>query len=99
MQPALDHMTLVLVSSKNWTLTKPSLLNLFDQFFSLSAKIEGINRAYMVLLPKSISFRQAESFRPISLQNCPMKAISKVLTNRLQNLVDNNQPVSFLEDQ
>jgi hypothetical protein len=81
--------------TKFWNLTKMDIFALFEQFFSLTADIKGINRAYMVLLPKSRNAHFAESFRPISLQNGPIKAISKVLTKRLQqtihSLVDNNQ--------
>jgi hypothetical protein len=38
----------------------------------------------MVLIPKKEDARTPDAFRPISLQNCPVKAIAKTLTNRLQ---------------
>jgi hypothetical protein len=84
---------------KNWSLTKPYLSFLFHQFYNLSANIESINRAYMILLPKTHEARCPWSFRPISLQNCPIKTIAKVLTNRLQknihNIIDPN-PTGFI---
>jgi hypothetical protein len=40
-----------------------------------------------VLLPKKDEARKPQDFRPIALQNCTVKGISKVLTNRLQPLI------------
>jgi hypothetical protein len=49
----------------------------------------------MVLLPKTESANTADAFRPICLQNCIPKLISKMMTSRLQrqiaNLVDVDQ--------
>lgn len=44
-------------------------------------------RAHMILLPKNTSARTPDDFRPISLQNCPPKAIAKAITNRLKPLI------------
>jgi hypothetical protein len=41
----------------------------------------------MVLIPKKENARTPDAFRPISLQNCPIKAIAKTLTNRLQKII------------
>jgi hypothetical protein len=57
--------------------------------------LERINRAHIVLLPKREGASNPTDFRPISLQNCPVKIISKMLTARLQaqitKLVDTDQ--------
>jgi hypothetical protein len=49
----------------------------------------------MVLLPKKPGCVSVDSFRPISLQNCSLKIITKILTTRLQreiaSLIDLDQ--------
>lgn len=49
--------------------------------------LKHINYSYMVLLPKKSSTRTPTDFCPICLQNCSVKAIGKVLSMRLQNLI------------
>jgi len=46
--------------------------------------MDGLNRALLVLLPKKEGIRTPDGFRPISLQNWPMKLFAKVLVNRLK---------------
>jgi hypothetical protein len=72
---------------KFWTLTKPKIMNFFNQFFNLSLDTTSINRAHLILIPKSDGARSPEHFGPISLQNCPIKAIFKLLANRLQKII------------
>jgi hypothetical protein len=72
----------------------PDVFKVFSSFYDGSVDLSRINRAFLVLLPKTDSATPSD-FRPISLQNCIMKAITKVLTTRLKNaihgLVDANQ--------
>lgn len=63
---------------------KPPLVELFDAFYSGSLDLDGLNRAHLVLLPKKDDACTPDSFRPISLQNCPMKLFTKVMANRLK---------------
>lgn len=67
----------------------------FHDFYSESLDLSRINRAFLVLLPKFEAARSPQDFRPISLQNCIMKAITKALCTRLQryihSLVDPDQ--------
>jgi hypothetical protein len=39
-----------------------------------------VNRAFIALLPKKADVLTADGFRPISLQNCVMKLITRILT-------------------
>ena len=76
-----------------WHLLKPQIFNIFTAFHNSSLDRERINRAHIVLLPNTVI--SPDAFRPISLQNCPVKAIAKLLTNRLKmfipQLVHSNQ--------
>ena len=80
---------------KFWPLVKSKLHDLFQNFHSLQIDLQSLNRSYMVLIPKNSDAHTADASRPIALQNCPIKAISYLLTNRLQrsiySLVNPNQ--------
>jgi hypothetical protein len=65
----------------------PSLQRAFDTFFSCSLDLERIKRTHIVLLPKKDGVLAPSSFRPVSLQNCSVKAICKALTTRLQGQI------------
>ena len=56
-------------------------------FHTGSVDLESINRALIVLLPKKAGATAPADFRPISLQNCPVKILTKILTTRLQNQI------------
>jgi mannosylglycoprotein endo-beta-mannosidase len=60
------------------------MLAFADAFFHGVADLERINRSYMVLLPKKQDAVDVDAFRPICLQNCALKIITKALTARLQ---------------
>ncbi|WVZ54083.1 LOW QUALITY PROTEIN: hypothetical protein U9M48_004947 [Paspalum notatum var. saurae] len=78
-----------------WSLVKPHQVSLFDAFHAGPLDLEAVNRAPLVLIPKKMGANSADAFRPISLQNCPMKLLTNVLANRLRevipNLVDQDQ--------
>ena len=49
--------------------------------------LERINRAVIVLIPKSTPSLTPNTFQPVSLQNCLVKIVTKILTTRLHNQV------------
>jgi len=69
-------------------------------FQQRQVQLERINRSYMVLIPKKPGAVAVDAFRPICLQNCSIKILSKMLTRRLQkeigNLIDLHQ-IGFLK--
>jgi len=69
--------------------------NSWQVFTGGEADLDRINRAHIVLLPKVEGACQPKDSRPVSLQNWPVKIITKVLTSRLQkhiqSLVDVDQ--------
>jgi hypothetical protein len=78
-----------------WPTVKPAMLRRFAAVHDRSAQLDAINRAHVVLLPKTEGTPSPSSFRPVSLQNYSVKAVCKALTTRLQgqmsSLVDENQ--------
>jgi len=67
-----------------WPSIKGEIMRLLEAFFWGQADLERLNRSYMVLIPKKQAAVDVDAFRPICLQNCTLKLISKVLTARLQ---------------
>ena len=72
---------------KYWNTVKHLVFDLFRDFHAQKTDTAAINRAHIILLPKKEGARTPDAFRPISLQNCSIKAIAKVLTNRLKPLI------------
>jgi len=70
-----------------WQHIRGDLQLLFNDFHSGELDLDGLNQALLVLLPKKDGARTADAFRPISLQNCPMKLFSKVMVNRLKSAI------------
>ena len=70
-------------------------MHFMEAFHRGDAQLERINRSHMVLIPKKPGAVDVDAFRPICLQNCTLKILTKVLTKRLQdeipNLIDINQ--------
>lgn len=64
-----------------WPIVSLTVLSIFQSFHSGRAELEQVNRSHIILLPKNGSARGAADFRPITLQNCTVKALSKVLTS------------------
>lgn len=66
-----------------WPELEQKLMTFHHSFHDNTADLERINRSYIVLLPKRPGANIADTFRPISLQNCSIKIPSKLLTTRL----------------
>jgi hypothetical protein len=83
-----------------WDTVVSRLQPFLDELHQGRADLERINRSYLVLLPKSAGAVSIGAFRPICLQNCDIKIVSKLLTTRLQRqlsaLIDTNQ-TGFLQ--
>jgi hypothetical protein len=58
-----------------WPTVKPAMLCLFSAVHALNADLGANNRAHVVLLPKSEGVLAPGGYRPVSLQNCSMKAV------------------------
>lgn len=78
-----------------WRTVGRDVMAFLHAFHAGRMDIQRINRAYIVLIPKCPATTTPSSFKPVSLQNCPMKVLTKALTARLQaqiqKLVDIDQ--------
>jgi hypothetical protein len=76
-----------------WPGVKDDLMSFVTEFHSGGAHLSGVNQAFIALLPKTAEVVTADGFSPISLQNCVMKIITRILTTRLQQFIE--QLVAF----
>lgn len=70
-----------------WDTTKTAVMEFLHAFHSGTLDLERINRAVIVLIPKTTPAVTPNAFRPVSLQNCPVKILMKILTTRLQQQI------------
>jgi len=68
-----------------WGTIKTQVMDFMAAFHQGNIDLDPINRSHMVLIPKKPAAVEVDAFRPICLQNCTLKILSKVLTKRLQN--------------
>lgn len=84
--PGLDGFNGVFLK-KCWPIIKSDICCLFSDFFDNKVNLAPINNSYIVLVLKISSPITASDFRPISLLNCCVKMITKLLAERLQLLI------------
>uniref|UniRef100_A0A8R7UGQ2 Reverse transcriptase domain-containing protein n=1 Tax=Triticum urartu TaxID=4572 RepID=A0A8R7UGQ2_TRIUA len=60
---------------------------LCEQFHEGTINLESINEGFITLITKVPSPETLNDFRPITLLNCCLKIITKILANRLQKII------------
>lgn len=78
-----------------WSTIKDDVSAFLSSFHRGNVDLNRINHAHIVLLPKCEGATAPKDFRPVSLQNCLVTIITKILTTRLQrhiqHLIDVDQ--------
>jgi hypothetical protein len=78
-----------------WHIVRRDFYKLCDDFYNGNADLQSINESFITLVPKIQNPTTVNDFRPISLLNCSLKVITKLLADRLQSktlqLVHQNQ--------
>lgn len=72
---------------KFWDLIKNDLLDLINDFQSGTLDTERLNFGIITLVPKCKDAAQIQKFRPICLLNVSFKILTKVLRNRIDNVM------------
>ena len=70
-----------------WHIVKEDFYALCDDFFSGLLDLCAINSSFITLVPKNSNPTGVNDFRPISLLNCVLKILTKLLANRLQGII------------
>lgn len=71
-----------------WPVIGPAVTNFILQVFTSGALPTDLNESIICLIPKVVAPESLHQCRPISLCNVLVKAISKVLANRLKPIMD-----------
>ena len=74
---------------KFWHIVGTIIVNAVLEYFNSGIMSLDINHTHIVLIPKIKSPKKTSDFRPISLCNVIYKIISKVLANRLKQVLPN----------
>lgn len=70
-----------------WATVSPAVMAFLHAFHAGAVDLQRINWAHIMLIPKTLGAVTPSAFRPVSLQNCPIKILTKILTTRLQGNV------------
>jgi hypothetical protein len=84
-----------------WDFIKGNLMEMFDDFHRGRLDIYRLNFALITVIPKEQDARTMNKYRPITLLNCSYKIFTKVLTNRMGQVVDRmsaSNQTSFIKD-
>lgn len=72
---------------KCWHIIASDFYKLCEDFQQGTICLQSINGSYITLLPKADNPCSVNDFKPISLLNCSMKLITKLLANILQGVI------------
>lgn len=70
-----------------WNTIQDQLVYFVQECFRTKGMSRGVNKTFIVLLPKCQSAKNMNHFWPISLCNFSYKVVSKILVNRLKHLL------------
>lgn len=72
---------------KCWHIIQQDFYDLCEQFQQGDLCLQSINNSFITLIPKEAGANTVNDYRPISLLNCTIKLITKLLANRLQSVI------------
>ena len=82
----LDSMSTIFFQ-KYWDVVRNDITCMVLNVLNSNMSIADINRTKITLIPKISSPSKMSNFRPISLCNVVYKLVSKVIANRLKNIL------------
>ena len=78
-----------------WNIIAPDFYQLCNDFWAGKIDLKCLNNSLITLIPKKLNPETVGDFRPISLLNCVLNVLTKILAERLQQwilrLVHRNQ--------
>ena len=84
--PGPDGFTRLFLKSC-WHIIKEDFYKFCSDFFDGGLNLESINDGIITLIPKINSPAEVSDYRPITLLNCCLKVITKLLANRLHKII------------
>lgn len=71
----------------SWRAIKEDLYSLCQSFHSNNVCLRSINTSFITLIPKIEEAKSVSDYMPISLLNASVKLLTKLLANRLQQII------------
>lgn len=71
-----------------WHIIKYKMLEIVQTFIANGTVPHGMNSSFICLIPKDKEPVQIKDYWSISLINCSLKLLSKILTNRLSKIME-----------
>ena len=71
-----------------WGVVERDVLVVFEEFYQHSKFEKSLNATFIALIPKKNGASNIRDFRPISLVGSVYKILTKVLANRLKEVLD-----------
>ena len=72
-----------------WHVIQDDVMGFFEEFYEHGKFESSLNATFLALIPKKNDAMNIKDFRPISLIESVYKLLSKVLANRLREVLDN----------
>lgn len=70
-----------------WHIVKEDFYKFIMDFYAGELDLESLNTGFITLIPKCQALETVNDYRPITLLNCCMKILTKLLANRLQKVI------------
>jgi hypothetical protein len=84
--PGPDGFTMAFFQSC-WTVVKNDIMAVFSEFYRRQQLVKNLNVTFVTSVPKKADAVEMKDFRPISLVGGMYKILSKVLANRMKNVL------------
>ncbi|PNX79615.1 ribonuclease H, partial [Trifolium pratense] len=84
-----------------WEIVKIDVFNAVLEFFTTSWILPGFNSNIITLLPKTSNATSIDQYRPIAMANFKFKVISKIIADRLANIMPfiiSKEQMGFIHD-
>ena len=76
-----------LFMKKCWHIIKHYFYKFINDFYNEAVSLAPVNTAYITLIPKNDNPEIPDDYRPISLVSMPIKILTKLLANRVQQII------------
>uniref|UniRef100_A0A8R7TIB7 Reverse transcriptase domain-containing protein n=1 Tax=Triticum urartu TaxID=4572 RepID=A0A8R7TIB7_TRIUA len=70
-----------------WEIIKEDFYALCEDFWNGTINLQCLNTSFITLIPKKLTPETVNDYRPISLLNCVLKVMTKILCERLQRWI------------
>jgi hypothetical protein len=84
-----------------WEIVKTDVFNAILEFFTTNWILPGFNSNIIALLPKTSNATSIDQYRPIAMANFKFKVISKIVADRLANVMPSiisEEQMGFIHD-